>query len=277
MPTIVNPPGFENAAAGASQSTAPQERRDIRIWSRSYPGLRRVIGAVRFILRLGPWRNLCIRALRSLSANEALPRCAATLFPELAPEAMATRIEQSGFSPGLTLPKASVENILDYLEDRAESDRGHRDCEEIYRVSHDPELLEVVRRYLGAEPILHSSYLFWIHPRAFESTPYPERFHYDVSDFKGLCVYFYLSDVRECNGAHVAIEGTHRHKSLRQLVSPFLSDEAAEKYGSRVRTLTGPEGYGFFEDQLTYHKRLACREPRLALQLNYTLHRKPRL
>jgi len=85
-----------------------------------------------------------------------------------------------------------------------------------------------------------------------------------------------LTDVDETAGAHSCIEGTHLSKNLLRLINPFLTDEQAlRKYGERVKTLTGKAGIGFFEEQTAFHKRGVCKKPRLALLLNYNLHRKP--
>ena len=178
-----------------------------------------------------------------------------------------------GLAGGMNLPAHIVDQILEYSTRYSDSHTGHWDCDAIRQIAFDPFILEVTKQYLGTEPVVHSSYVYWSNPHK-QAAPYPEKFHYDVADFKSLCVYFYITDVDEDSGAHVAVEGTHRRKNIFQLMNPFMPDDtAATKYGSRVRVFTGPRGTGFFEDQVCLHKRLIPKRRRLALIVNYTLQR----
>ncbi len=106
----------------------------------------------------------------------------------------------------------------------------------------------------------------------FQST----EFHYDVIDLKALTLFIYLTDVDESSGPHVLIEGSHRENVMTKVAHQFLHAETAEeKYGDRIRWITGKKGTGFFEDLTIYHRQSPTIEkPRLVFQINYVLQRK---
>ena len=236
----------------------------------------RCVRVVRFTLLLGPWRSLAIALFCHIFRNRTFPRIAPTMFPHLDVDAASKAVDRDGFAAGLQLPRSSIKRIAQFAVKSELVQEAHWDCAEINRIAHDTAIVEVVRRYLGAEPILHGTTLFWTLPSKTGKATYPETFHYDVSDFKAVCVCFYLTEVDLDCGPHVAIAGTHKRKSLLRLINPFMTDEyAARRFGSRVTTFLGEAGMGFFEDHATQHKRLVCARPRLALFVNYTLRRKP--
>lgn len=236
----------------------------------------RLVRAVRTLLILGPWRPWVVRFLQSRSATHRCARSGATLFPDASVSSFVEKMELTGLAVGLQLPGAVIEAIVDYSRQAGDSITGHMDCAPIRQLVFDPVILDVASAYLRSEAIFFSSYLFTTNPHSSKSPHYAERFHYDVADYKSIQVYFYLSDVDELSGAHSLIEGTHRHKTVIQMLRPTLSDElAGRQFGARIRTVTGPEGSGFFEDQAAFHKRGVCTRPRLALILSYHLQRRP--
>lgn len=236
----------------------------------------RLVRCARFFLILGPWRSLAVAFLRYLFRNRQFPRTAPTMFPDLDVDAASKALDQDGFARGLQLSRSSIEEIVDFAAKGELIEEAHWDCTEINRIAHDAAIVEVVKRYLGVDPILYGTTLFWTLPSKSAKATYPETFHYDVGDFKAVCVCFYLTDVVLDSGPHVAIAGTHTRKSLLRLINPFMTDEyAAQRFGSRVTIFLGKAGMGFFEDHAAQHKRLPCGAPRLALFVNYTLRRKP--
>jgi hypothetical protein len=191
-------------------------------------------------------------------------------------DAASQALDRDGFAVGLKIPQFLIKNIIDFGAQSTLVQEAHWDCAEINRIAHDTAIVEVVKGYLGVEPILHSTALFWTLPDESGEATYPETFHYDVGDFKTVCVCFYLTNVALDSAPHVAIAGTHKSKSLPCLINPFMTDEYADRrFGSRVTTFIGEAGTGFFEDQATQHKRLVGVKPRLALFVSYTLCRKP--
>ena len=261
-----------NAAKAADQ---PGPLGWVRSIAKRNRGLFESIRKVRFALFLGPWRGACMWALQHFSPNPAIPRSATTVFPGVSAEPFVSKLNANGLAPGMVLPPSSVQAIFDYSQTHAESFTGHVDCEAIRQIAFDPFILDVAKGYLGGEPVFFGSIMSWTSPNLTAQTTRPERFHYDVADFKSVCAFFYLTDTVDAkSGPHVLIEGTHR-RGLTQLSTMLDDDTAAKQYGERVKVITGERGFGFFEDQFAYHKRLPCRERRLILLFNYTLHRKP--
>lgn len=231
--------------------------------------------AARFILLLGPWRSLAVAVLRYKFRSRTFPRISPTMFPSLDVDAASKALDRDGFAGGLQLPLSSINEITEFAVKACKVEEPHWDCVEINRIAHDIAIVEVAKRYLGAEPILHSTTLLWTLP----TKPFnrgAETFHYEVADFKSVCVWFYLTDVSLDCAPHVAIAGTHKANLLFRLFNPSMSDEyAAQRFGSRVITFSGEAGLGFFEDQATLHKRLRGARPRAAFCVIYTLRRKP--
>jgi hypothetical protein len=236
----------------------------------------RCLRVVRFTLMLGPWRRPAIALLRYTFRNRVSSRVSPTMFPGLDVDAASLALDRDGFAVGLQLPPSSIKKIREFAAAGVLIEEAHWDCAEINRIARDAAIVEVVKRYLGVEPILYGTTLFWTLPGKSTKSNYPETFHYDVIDIKSVCVCFYLTDVFPDSAAHVAIAGTHKSKSLERLINPLITDEeAAQRFGSRVTTFTGKAGMGFFEDIAAQHKRLGCSKPRLVLFINYTLVRKP--
>ncbi len=231
----------------------------------------------------GPWRGLAIRYHQWRNRNQPLPQTKQTLFPQVAHRETAAQINAKGLALGLQLPESEIEAILAYCARHGANVYHNHDltCPALRDIVHDPALLAVAREYLGAEPRLHSTRLYWTHPPTGEAEQQrlqnlKARFHYDLSDFKALIVFFYLTDVAADCGPHVTIQGTHRHKTLRQMLTRFLTDQAAQtQYGDRITTITGPRGSGFFTDIACYHKHAYGTRDRLMMSITYVLQRRP--
>jgi hypothetical protein len=199
-----------------------------------------------------------------------------TIFDPIEVAGTVAELDAKGLVTGLRLPKDYIEPILEYSKKGKDIPNPHWDSPEIYRIVHDQAIVDVIAAYLGAEPAVSKVDLFWSLPNQTGKVSYAERFHFDVPDFKSVAACFYLTDVDEECGPHVVIESTHRKRTFSQFLNPYLSDdEAAAKYGQRVKTLTGEAGTGFLEDLVVYHKRQAVRQRRLALMTVYTAVRTP--
>lgn len=231
----------------------------------------------------GPWRSLAIRYYQWRNQNQPLPQTAHTLFPEYPATQAVSQLETNGFALGLQLPESEVEAILEYCGRDGATEYHNHDvqCLALRNIVRDPVLLAVARQYLGAEPVLYSTQLYWTHPPVIESEQRriqqrKARFHYDLGDFKALVVFFYLTDVAADCGPHITIQGTHHGKSFRQMLSRFLTDQEAQAlYPDRIKTLIGPPGYGFFTDIACYHKHSYGAHDRLMMSITYVLQRQP--
>ncbi len=260
---------------------------ELRLGVRKYlnrkRGLLSIIRALRSVWLLGPWRKLFVRYHQKFSRNEPLPRYNDSLFEDLDITSTVTNLETKGYSPGLRIPDSQVSEVIRFCE--LHNIRKHRNahlvCDTVSRIAHDPKIIEVVSRYLGAEPILYQTDLYWTYPptdeiKRLRALAQKSRFHYDVGDFRSLVVFIYLTNVDEDCGPHIVIEATHHKKSAWGLLNRFLSDQTAQReYGSRIKIITGERGTGFFEDLTCYHKHAVGNKARLMLTITYMLQRTP--
>ena len=136
----------------------------------------------------------------------------------------------------------------------------HKLISEIYEIALNHELINSVTKYLGCNPIIASSQIWWTYPFYNEkgelSNPPGNEFgfHYDVDDFKFLKLFFYLNDVDKNNGPHVYIKNNGK-KSFKEYLNRRINDDyALNNYNRRVKTILGGLGSGFIEDTSFYHK-----------------------
>lgn len=238
---------------------------------------------LRCVLVQGPWQPWLVGRYRRRAANPALPLHDRTLFPQLDARPLADALERDAYAPGFRLPEELVDEIVAFT--RADGawrvDNPHLRCAAAERLAHDPGIVAVARAYLGIEPILLETKIFWTRPQADETgratAPAEDGlFHYDLVDVKAVTVFVYLTDVDADSSPHVVIPGTQSRRTPAQILRRSLGDrEAVRRWGDRIRVVTGPRGTGWFEDITTYHKQAGGTKPRLMLTLLYSMHRRP--
>jgi len=239
---------------------------------------------------MGPLRKTVVWYYRNCHRNVPLKTQGPPLFSRMDVIKIANTIEETGYAHVGNLPDELISRILNYCDvnKRVSYWNPHEDCEAIRHIARNVDIVEIARRYLGAEPILWLTRLRWslpsddnvldlqpsIHnePREYD----PLAFHYDVNDFKSLTVFVYLTDIDDLDsGAHVMIEGTHKNKSIKEIGNRHLSDDVAHRiYGDRIRPILGQKGTVFAEEASAYHKVAVCRKRRLILMIYYVLARK---
>lgn len=253
-------------------------------------------------MRLITRSNHMRRAAISYHAHKSRPSIETlkeTAFPQLDVGGTVGHLAEKGYATGLILPRDYINEILafcrgaDYIDDYSmeplaidpvdatlprtgrltyRCPNPHKQCETINKLTRDPVLVDVARGYLGAEPILRSSRIFWSYPDLSEDYNPLYGFHYDIDDYKFLKLFFYLCDVDLNRGPHVIIEGTHKVKSWFEKNHRRLTDKQAETlYSDRIRVMTYPIGHGFFEDTFCYHKGSKPRQRRLLLEFQYAV------
>lgn len=273
---------------------------------RSHPGwflfflFGRLLPARRLVAAAASWRNGLVAP--------AGGACSGELTGPPVAEAVAA-LRRDGICPGLRLSEAVVAEVqaharshpcyggLDWRtrfwpEEQAEAERrtgqpllvGHfpdtdRTCPAIGRLVDHPWLRQVAEGYFGAPATILDVRLWW----SFASTA-PNRaalklaaqdsFHYDLTDWKQLKFFFYLTDVDARSGPHRYVLGTHARRPFRHQVSPFSAKTDAQilsAYGpAAVRTITGPAGFGFAEDPFGYHTGATVQEGRrLCLEISF--------
>jgi hypothetical protein len=258
-------------------------RHRLKASAEDHPALLGRLRALRFALMQGPWQPLLIRGYQRWGNNPSFLAAPESLLEPFDTAEAVRRLERDAFAPGLRVPEATVDAIVRFMreDDSRRIDNPHHVCPEIDRLAHDPALVSVARGYLGAEPILLESRMYW-------TIPFPDergrvyhaadngQFHYDVVDVKSLSVFVYLTDVDSTCGPHVVIRGSQRRRVPGEFRARMLDDATAERrYGDRIQMITGPRGTAWLEDILCYHKQAIGPNIRLLLTIVYSLHRRP--
>ena len=248
------------------------------------PELFRIARIARLGALIGPWRPLLVRYYRTFNRNPTVHAIGPTLIPDVNVAEVVSRLERTGLAVCGVLPEDCIQRLVEQCGpmQRATIDNCHDKWDAIRKIAYDAKFLEIARKYIGAEPIVNSSCIWWSIPGVrnldgMSANGHIGTFHFDAADCKSVVVYVYLTDVLdEKYGPHMAIEGTHRTKTLSDLVNVYIDDETANrKFGGRIRTVLGGRGTFMFEEQTIYHKGLLAEKPRLMLAINYTLRRKP--
>lgn len=225
-------------------------------------------------------------------------------------ETVVTAIHKDGYYSGIELSSDLLQEILDYAEtapclgDRdpnlqfclankpaVEAKLGKRfmvcsyptqNCAAVKQLIHDPTLLAIAAKFLGAKPICIGSELLWSFPAPStlkEQTNQAQVFHYDLDDYRSIKFFFYINAVDVSGGPHVCISGTHRHKTLLhqllgQRCAAIPDQKLIAQYGTEnVITFCGDAGFGFAEDPCCFHKASPPAENvRLLLQVQYSIN-----
>lgn len=155
-------------------------------------------------------------------------------------------------------------------------------CPVVQRLKEDPLILSIAQQYLGRHPVYMHSDLLWSFPQPVnkrERLAAAQVFHCDINDYRSLKFFFYLTTVSEQDGAHIYIQGTHRHRYfIDQLLGQRLASKADDKiiqnYGKdKIITVTGSSGLGFVGDPYCIHRgsTLVGHRNRLLLQIEFGL------
>lgn len=125
----------------------------------------------------------------------------------------------------------------------------------------DQSILEVIRQYLGCEPVYDMCAAWWSYPAKADSAS-AQLFHFDLDRIRWLKVFVYLTDVGPDNGPHMFVRGSHRTVGARvRRDGRFSDEETSEMFPDHeVANLTGVAGTLFIEDTIGFHKGLAVQE-----------------
>ena len=267
--------------------------------SRFYYALRIYLHKKRWLLRysqvvrgwwiLGPLRPYAIRYHQQHDHNQPLDIDGREIFSELDVDQVVASINEKGYANGVQVPGEYVEQIVKYCASTGLMKywNPHKECEAIDRLVRNAKVVEIARRYLGAEPILWLTQLRWSFGDSTEQRKVlpslhqeplqydGDAFHYDTLDYKSLTIFIYLTDVDPDSGPHVVIEGTQK-KSIGEIFRIILSDaDAQRKFGNRIKMILGRKGTVLFEETSSYHKAARCRTKRLMLSIDYVMQRPP--
>ena len=269
--------------------------------SRPYYQLRVLIHRSRNLLRalqilrgwwiLGPIRQYAVSFYQQRNHTSPVQVNRYDIFPEEEVQPVVDSLKLKGYANGWKIPRDFVNRIVEYAEETKHLKywNPHRACEAIDQIARNEKLVEIARRYFGAEPVLWLTQLKWTFgPDSAEERKKllssdneliqydGDAFHYDTLDFKSLTIFIYLTDVDPSCGPHVLIENTHQTKSARELCQIILSDKIAhQKFGDRIKMILGPKGTMLFEETSAFHKASRCQTKRLMLSIDYVLQRQP--
>ena len=144
--------------------------------------------------------------------------------------------------------------------------------QDVSNIATDPFFLKIAQNYLGCNPILCQTNLWYSC-----TNTVPERtqqFHQDYDDINFLKIFIYLSDVNMLNGPHSYVSG-----SLNNLITPsnyepsnrLTDDYVINTYGENVKIFTGVTGTIIIENTNGLHRGLPVLSgSRLILQLQYS-------
>ena len=132
--------------------------------------------------------------------------------------------------------------------------------EEMYQVSSDPAILEIVQRYMGVPPIFNTPVAFLsshAKPKnAREVSLNAQEYHHDMHRLGFVKLFIYLTDVDENTGPHTLLSGTHRERPTQLWKDGRHSDKAIADSGiaGQEVNITGKAGTVFLVDTSALHK-----------------------
>lgn len=267
-----------------------------------FPFVRSAVSATHRALRTRAYREFLA------SSEDAMGE---TLFPQIDRYDFLQRLQRDGLAFGLELPDQTLSEIVHFAQEHpVYADRRHnrgfsfnereaaeaklgkpilvaqyfnttKECGAINTLRRDPLLNWIAAKYLGSMPTFVGANLWWTFPvdaSEADRAAHAHLFHRDVDDFRFFKYFFYITDVKADEGAHVCIPGTVRNPpQIRRgdnwNIRRYSDQEIEGYYGKdKILEITGKAGTGFAEDTLCIHKGSTPKtEPRLLLQLQFAL------
>jgi hypothetical protein len=250
--------------------------------------------------------GLGVGMLQRQRGTASMLRDEPSIFPPLAVDSAVRSIDDTALFAGLFVPRDIVEGLTAYARstplrpptktyafryDDVNAGRvpngdpailaivvGADHHPLVRRIAEDPQVYEVVRRYLGYNPLHLNIRLMW----SFVSdAPDPQRaaasqtiaYHFDVHHYNFIYANYYITDCDARSGAHAMILTSHRDKPISWMLGSVRQDgEVIRRHYGAANELVieGPAGYGFIQDASCYHKALPPIErERLMLQIRY--------
>jgi len=230
--------------------------------------------------------NILISLIRILNQNKKIDTYP-TLYKDLNINEATNKLNQEGIYKEIILPNDKLQEVLNFCENNdfnynrdpsikikfnkrlkqndlyiMNINNPHQECEAINRIFKDEKIIQIVKNYLGVNPKINSTQIFWSIP-CFDQNENPIippnnefGYHYDIDGFKFLKLFFYLTDViGEDSGYHVFVRKDKKDKNFNERIFRRVSEEIIEeKYKDRLLKVFGKKGTGFFEDTSCYHK-----------------------
>lgn len=235
----------------------------------------RTFQAARASFHFGPWRHVARAAIRWRRPPRRAEAGAASLVPLDVPKLVGA-LHADGMARAGVLPPDVLQPLLALVADLPPGEYGMaHEHPALGALVFDPNVRDVVRGYLGAEPeLLECNVVVGRAEHASEPKGQQRYFHFDTAGWHSLNLFVYLTDADEASGGHQMIVGTHRRRSFRDAVRPWIEeDEIMARYPGRLRTILGPAGTMFFEDTESFHRRLMLSRRRVLLNVVFASHR----
>lgn len=261
--------------------------------------------------RLPPARAAAARLARWGRPVPALPPSRLVAAPPTAD--LLARLRSDGVATGLRLSDALVVELRAHAEavacigdppgriaflpdDHAAAERRHglalltghvpdveSHCPGLTALVRDPWLHAVAAHHLGAAPRGVGCRVWWSFPahgatRQQLGLAAQDSFHFDLSDWGQVKVFFHLVDVDASNGAHLYVRGSHAWRPAAWWATPFQAktdEQVRRAYGeAAIWRIEGSAGSGFVEDVFGYHTGTRLRAGRrLMLEIGFSLTR----
>jgi hypothetical protein len=194
----------------------------------------------------------------------------------LDPAAVVAEVRKNSIAvPGM-LPETFVRRVRE-LTDRLppnEYQQVHEGDDDLRELVEDSGLWSVLRCYFKCEPVLLEASLFVSRPEGNDADYGQNSFHFDYAGWESLNLFVYLTDVGDSSSYHVVARGSHRKRSIREIMGGRYSDSrGAELFGSTLLAVKGPAGTFFFENTEAFHQRRRGNERRVMLNLLFSSHR----
>lgn len=233
-----------------------------------------------------------------------------SIFDELHVDNVVESLKRDGFYLGLKLPKNVLQEILAFANSKdcyGDADKqfgfsyakrkqveekygknfvkgeyfnNSLSCPAIKRLESDPKLLAIAAKYLGTEPGMTRTRLWWlfvVKQKNYDLSKGVNFFHYDLNDYQCFSFFFYLTDVDLSSGPHVCVRDSHKNKKFAHLLSLFTrrpEQDIIDYYGEEnIVPICGEAGFGFAEDVFCFHKATPpTHKDRLMLEIRFTMN-----
>lgn len=148
--------------------------------------------------------------------------------------------------------------------------------EEMYQISSDPVILNIIQNYLGVPPIFDTPVVFLnsaapLDEKGLSNTA--QLYHHDLHRLQFVKLFIYLTDVDADSGPHAMIPGTHRSRPSQLWADGRHNDKAISDGGlldAEVR-IQGRAGTLFLVDTSALHKGVhPNNNARLLAQVQYS-------
>jgi hypothetical protein len=128
----------------------------LRIYLHKSRGLLRFVQILRVYIIRGPFRTPIVRYYQKFSHHKLLQINRHPIFPHVDADQILKNLRDMGYVHAGTVPEEYISQIFDYcaMHKQPRYWNPHHTCEAVNRICRNATVVDIARRYLGAEPIL---------------------------------------------------------------------------------------------------------------------------